>query len=460
MSRVSYLFKNVGLLTISNFSSKLLVFFLVPLYTSVLSTSEYGTFDLAVSTASLLYPLLTVNIVDGVMRFSMEKNCSKNDIAVIGIRYIFLSITAYMFLVVIAGRFGIWKNLGGLIFFYYFFYVLNQFFIQFAKGLEKVFDMAVAGVIGTISMIVFNLLLMLVFHQGLKGFFIANILAQAIPTVYFFVRLRFWQYVKTWRINKALHREMLKYSVPLLFSTLGWWVNSSLDRYAVTWLCGVAANGLLSVSYKIPTILNTIQGIFTQAWQISAIKEYGEKDIARFYGITFSSINMVMCAACAVLIFLTRPIASFLYANDFYEAWRYVPFLLVSSVLNCASGLLGPILSAQRNTKAMMWSAILGAVVNVVFNVALIYSIGVQGAAVATATSSLAIYIVRRIAVGQDIVIENKYWITWLLLTLQACIEITYGNQGLELLLILVIVIANWNLIKTEIAFLRQISRR
>ena len=57
-----YLLKNTGLLTISNFSSKLLVFLLVPLYTSVLTTEEYGIFDMVQTTISLLLPILTINI--------------------------------------------------------------------------------------------------------------------------------------------------------------------------------------------------------------------------------------------------------------------------------------------------------------------------------------------------------------------------------------------------------------
>lgn len=79
-SKYKYLIKNTGILAISNFSSKLLVFFLVPIYTSVLSTAEYGTYDLAMSTVLLLYPVLTVNIVDGVMRFSMEKGADHTKI--------------------------------------------------------------------------------------------------------------------------------------------------------------------------------------------------------------------------------------------------------------------------------------------------------------------------------------------------------------------------------------------
>ena len=46
MANYRYLAKNIGVLAISNFATKILSFFLVPLYTSILSTSEYGTYDL------------------------------------------------------------------------------------------------------------------------------------------------------------------------------------------------------------------------------------------------------------------------------------------------------------------------------------------------------------------------------------------------------------------------------
>ena len=79
-NRYKYLIKNTGILTISSFSTKILTFLMVPLYTSVLTTEEYGTYDLAVSTVSLLIPILSVNIVDGVMRYSMDSRYDRADI--------------------------------------------------------------------------------------------------------------------------------------------------------------------------------------------------------------------------------------------------------------------------------------------------------------------------------------------------------------------------------------------
>ena len=111
-NKFKYLFKNIGVLMIANFSSKILVFLLVPLYTSVLSTTEYGSYDLAVSTATLLFPILTLNIVDAVMRFSMDCAVNKKTIATIGMK--FISISAILFAGnVLNGQSGLPSQSGG-----------------------------------------------------------------------------------------------------------------------------------------------------------------------------------------------------------------------------------------------------------------------------------------------------------------------------------------------------------
>lgn len=448
MNKSKYLMKNMGILTISNFSSKILIFLLVPLYTSVLSTAEYGSYDLAVSTASLFFPVLTLNIVDGVMRFSMDQSCDKKRIASIGIKFVSISVVIFGLVMYFLNITKLWPDINGLelfIFIYYISYTINQFMIQFAKGLEYVKDMGVAGVLSTLVTIGANVLLLLVFNWGLTGFFIANILSQLISGFYLALRIKVWSYIELKEKDAELQKEMLTYSIPLIATTLGWWVNGTADKYVVAFMLGVASNGVLSVSYKIPSIINTLQTIFTQAWQISAVKEYGKQDTAKFYGDTFIVINLLMCAACSWLIILTRPLAHILYAKDFYAAWQYVPFLIIASVLNCASGLLGPILAAEKNSKAMMWSALIGAGANIILNIALVYIIGIQGATIATVICSYIIYVVRKIAVGKGITIEHyaAILLTWLLLFAQATVEIYVGKWWIEVFIMIVLLIIN-----------------
>lgn len=52
MNRYKQLFSNTVILAIGTFSSKLLVFVLMPLYTRVLTQDQYGIVDLLVQTGN------------------------------------------------------------------------------------------------------------------------------------------------------------------------------------------------------------------------------------------------------------------------------------------------------------------------------------------------------------------------------------------------------------------------
>ncbi len=465
-SKFKYLMKNAGILTVSNFASRILVFLLVPLYTSVLSTEDVGMYDIVVSTASLLYPLLTLNICDAIMRFLMDKKYSHNEIAVVGIKYVSIGILLTITLLIIIRVAGIFQQIEGLeilITLYFVFYILNQFMIQFSKGLEQVSSLGIGGVIGTVVMIVTNILCLLVIKLGLKGFFVANILAQAIPALFLAFRCKITNYLKPLEISKDTQKVMLFFSVPLITNAIGWWVNSAVDRYTVTWLCGLSANGLISVSYKIPQIINTIQGIFTQAWQISAIKEYEQKDISRFYGQAFVFMNVIMGISCAVLIVLTKPLASLLYKNDFYAAWEYVPFLLISSVFNGAAGFFGSILMAKKDSKSMALSAVVGSVANIILNILLVLLIGIQGATVATAVSSFFIFVVRYLAARRIVEITDKWKIlsSWVFIVVLAIMEILSVNIIIEIAITLIVVILYYKeILKCCFIMLSTIKKR
>lgn len=465
MNRTRYFLKNLGILTISNLASKILIFLLVPLYTFALSTEDVGVYDLVISTSQLLLPILTLNIIDAVMRFALDASKPHKDIVVIGIKYTVISLCFVSAFITIIGWLPAFSAIHGYqihILLYFLFYVLNQFLIQFAKGLERVFDMGIAGLIGAVVMLCANMLFLLVFHWGLSGFFVANILGQALPVFFLSVRLQIWQFFKSPKINRTLQHEMLAYSIPLIATEVGWWVNTTSDRYVVSIMCGVAANGLLSVAYKIPQVISTLHGIFIQAWHISAIKEYGSEDTKEFFGNMFALINVFMSAACSWLILLAKPIAHLMFSKEFYNAWQYVPFLLISCVLNSAAGICGSVLMAKKDSKSMGMSAVYGATLNVVMNIALVYVMGVQGVAIATVIASFVIYWVRKKAVGDEIHIPHYHGvlITWVLLGLQAFIEIYMGYWRIELLLMVVMLVLNRKIITDLFSMVFRIIKR
>ena len=70
-SRNSYLIKNTMIFTLGNLGSKLISFFLIPLYTNALTTTEYGVVDLIATVGTVAAPVLTLNICESVMRFAL-----------------------------------------------------------------------------------------------------------------------------------------------------------------------------------------------------------------------------------------------------------------------------------------------------------------------------------------------------------------------------------------------------
>lgn len=426
------LIKNTGIFTISSFSSRLLSFFLVPLYTSILSPNDYGIFDLANVSIALLIPILSLNIVDAVMRFLLDKSVNKGNVIAIGTRYVSIGISIGTLFIVANCALNFLPALKPFsveILFVYVLMNIRQFLEQVSKGIGKVKLMGVLGVIGSFATIFFNILFLVILKLGVRGLFLSYIIGILIPSVIFIIFIKPWNYFSTidGTTQKKIATEMLRYSIPGIGISVAWWINGAFDRWAVALLFDVSAAGLLSVAYKIPSILNTIQNICMQAWQISAAKEYTEENATSYYRRTYSYYMALFCISCSGLIFLNIPLCKILFSNSFFQAYRLVPFLLISSVFNCASGFIGAILAAIKDTKHILYATIVGAIINICLDFLLSSFIGVIGITIATAISSLIIFIVRNLFLKKMLTADKSLipvYITWALLVIQALLVI------------------------------------
>ena len=87
-----YLIKNTIVFALGNLGSRLISFLLVPLYTSILSTSGYGILDIINVVISIGIPILTLNISEAVMRFLLDKNSDKEKILQVSVSFSIFSI--------------------------------------------------------------------------------------------------------------------------------------------------------------------------------------------------------------------------------------------------------------------------------------------------------------------------------------------------------------------------------
>lgn len=396
--KYKYLAKNIGLLTLSNFATKLLSFFLVPLYTSILTTADYGTYDVFNTTVGVLLPILTLNVQDGVMRFAMDKKYDRKAIVTIGFRYTLIGTVITALGLGVNYIFG-FSNLAKTYWIFFLLMFISQslggMIPYYIRGIDRIADLSVSSVISSAVTIGCNILFLVGFKWGLVGYFLANIIGPLLQSLILAARVHMFRDTHLLRPYKKETKEMLDYSKPLIANSIAWWVNNASDRYVVVFFCGVGANGVYSVASKIPSILNIFQTIFSQAWTLSAVKDFDPEDRGGFFANTYRAYNCLMTVMCSVIIVGDKILAHFLYAKNFYAAWKYVPWLTIAIVFGALAGYIGGFFTAVKDSKIFARSTIVGAVTNVILNIIFTPIMGPLGAAIATTICYVEVWAVR-----------------------------------------------------------------
>ncbi len=406
MSKNKYntLLSNTLLISMGTFGSKILVFLMVRFYTGYLTPSDYSTADLITQTANLLFPLISVGIADGVFRFVMDIESDKKSVLTIGFWCITIGALAFFGIVPLLGFIEDFKGYIWLIVVYTLASCYHSLCVYYLRGIGKTALFALQGIINTALVIILNILFLAVFDMGITGYVLSVVLADTLSTLFLVVKEKMWRDF-TLHPQKGLLKPMLKYSIPLIPTTIFWWITSVSNRYMVNEIIGSDANGLYAVAYKLPTILTLVSTMFMQAWQYSAVAEdEGDREEhAKFFGTVWRSFQGVMFLAGSGVIAFTKVVMKLLTSDEFYESWKYVPLLSVAMVFTAFASFTGTVYTLNKKSVMSFLTAFIGASSNIVLNLALIPALGVQGAAIATVGSYLLVFIVRCVSVKRYI---------------------------------------------------------
>lgn len=451
MNQYRYLLKNIGLLTLSNFATKMLSFFLVPLYTTLLTTTEYGTYDLFNTTIGVLLPILTLNVQEAVLRFSIDNQFSRRSIVTVATRYLIISNLLVIGGLGVNAIFRINELVYEYSFFFFLMYLsqsLSGILIMYVRGIDKIKELSISSVLASALTISFNIFLLAVFRWGLAGYFLANILGTLLQCIYLMWKVNVFKEIKLRERFEEEKSAMVIYSRPLIANSIAWWVNNASDRYIVIFFCGLAENGIYSVASKIPSILNIFQTIFNQAWTLSAVKDFDSEDKDNFFTNTYKIYNCLMVIICSAIIVADKILAKLLYANDFYIAWEYVPWLTIAILFGAISGYIGGFFAAVKDSKIFARSTLFGAFTNIILNLLLVPFIGALGAAIATAVSYFEVWAFRYWHSRRYIKIKIKLvrdCISYIILTLQSVVLLSASQDSL--LYVIELVLFVWILI-------------
>ncbi|MEG0229282.1 MAG: oligosaccharide flippase family protein, partial [Oscillospiraceae bacterium] len=389
--------KNTFIISLGKISTQLVSFLLLPLYTAVLTTEEYGVVDLVVTYVQLLLPIITCQLEQAIFRFVLDKRSDEAGkkkvlsqiftvaiIIIIAFTAVYLIIcpfipTAYKYLLL----FNLLAN------------VFTAFMLQTARGLGQNGAYAIGSFIAASGQVLLNILLVIVFKMGATGMLLSMFISYLVSGVYLLIKTKAYRYIRISRIKYKDVKPYLKYSFPLIPNVISWWILNASDRTIILKFLGVAANGIYSAANKFSGIYATIFNIFNLSWtetvalhfkEDNASKDFNQLQsyVIRFFSCMFLGITAVMPLVFKILV------------NERYaQAYFQIPPLLMGAFFSAMTGVIGAYYVAAKMTTVIAKMTFLSAVLNVVINLALVNQFGLFAASFSTLLSYLIVFVMR-----------------------------------------------------------------
>jgi O-antigen/teichoic acid export membrane protein len=378
--------------------SKAINIILLPFYTYYLSVNDYGIVDIIAVTISLFVPLISLEIFEGVYRFLLDANNENEKKQVISSSLILLLLS-----IIASGSIVfVLRDIGTRFVDYYFYIflaiiltVLKTFFNQILRGLHKVQLYAWSNIIYAVAFGALNIYLIGMLKIGVLGFILSMIIANMVSLLFIIFFGKLWGYIRLEFIDLVNCKSLIKYSVPLIPNVMNWWIMNVSDRYMLAFFLGASAVGIYGVSYRIVSAIFILNTVFTMTWQTNSVLEYNSKDRDEYYSKVFKLLVKAQISIVVIGVLISKVVVVNFTHPDFHDAWVYIPFLLIGTMFSSFSSFFGTGYIVSKDTLGALMTSVMGAVVNIIFNLTLIPHLGILGAAIATLIGFLSMLIVR-----------------------------------------------------------------
>lgn len=388
--------------------TQLISFFLLPLYTSYLSTSQYGIADLIQTYVTLFVPIITLELEMSIFRWlveNREKVKDTNKLISNNFFILFVSLSIFSILFIIVSLFinipYRWIILIDIIV-----CVLSGNFLQISRGFGQTLDFSISCILTGLTTVISNIILICFLGFQADGMIISMALANGICSLYLFIRLKLYSKINFKLIDFKLLKDMYKYSIPLVPNGISWWIVNVSDRSIISFVLGSSFNGLYAISNKFPTIISSLTGIFNLSWSESASLHINSDDRDEFFSDITNTVLRLFVALGAGMIACMPFVFPLMINSKYNEAYMYIPPLVLACVFNVAICLYSQIYLAKRMSKEVATTTIMGAIINILINVIFIKFIGLYAAALSTCIAYFAMVLYRHIDLKKYIKIK------------------------------------------------------
>lgn len=404
---------------IGNFGVKILSLIMVPLYTAYISPRDFGTYDFWMTIVNFMTIIVSLHIYDAVYTNILKINNSVKNVyqrreeleSEVKLLMNIMFIQTLIMLLVLCLIFK-FDNDNKYLFYSMLIILLSVIYSNLNQGIARGFEenilMALSGFLIaffslsiTIYLIKYDTIFKL---DSIISLFWGQIIGLIVANTYLIFNLYKKGIIKNF-IFKSIKKEKIKekikriliFSLPMVPNSISWWIMNVSDRYLIVKFLSAFENGLYAMANKLPSLIFMVNTIYALAWQDEAIKLSVKSGDSKIYSRQLS-LYIYLQFIFLLIFTISLPIFSpYLLKREYSEALVYIPLLTLAAVFSGISSFYGTFYLSTGRTKGAFYTSFWGAIVNLLFNVIFIKSLGLYAPVLGTISSFLVMLILRSV---------------------------------------------------------------
>lgn len=437
------MFNKMFIYGIGIFFSKIIVFFLIPIYTRVFSPADYGYFDVLTSNLNIIVSIAFIEIWSGVIRFMFGDDSKLKPLkVVIKLLPIFLIIYSLLFFILsklMIIKFPIISFIFGISYFTF------SLMTSTCRGLGLNVDYIISGIISSISGCILSILFVVTYKKGIEYLLISQIIGYLMASLYVEFRTHAIWNAFFEKVNIKYINNILKYCLPLLVNSFSYIFLSAYNKNLILSVVGETASGIYAYILKFTAILSVALSIFYLAWQEFAFENSEDLNRSFLYSEQINSYIRLIGFGVPIYIMALYYFSPIFGGPSYIEASKYIPLAVCASFVADFSGVLSVVIAVSKKTFSILFSTIIGALFNIIIITLFIKSKGITGSNIGLLVGFSCTAIIRFYCANKFSKLRINYKIFILFLLIMVSVNICYMVKSNVLNLIVVsILILLW----------------
>ncbi len=345
-------------------------FFTVPIFTRILTTSQYGLFNVYQSWMSIIIIFATLNLHYGVFNNAMLKFEDDRDTFISSMQGLTTTLTVVIFIIYLVAH-NFWNSIFQLptvLMFCMFAEMLTAPALEFWSGKQR-FDYKYKNLILiTLGMSIASPILGIIVVMSTENKGVTRILSAAFVNVIVCSMIYIYGVIKGKKFYvKEYWKYALGFNLPLIPYYLSQMIFNQSDRIIINSMCGTDKAGIYSVAYSLGLILSFVIGAINNSFVPWTYRKLKEKDYSEI-GKMADTLSLIIASILLMLIAFAPEVMRLFAAPQYYDAIWVVPPVAASLFFLFMAQLAANIEWYFEENIFLVRASILAAIANIVLN--------------------------------------------------------------------------------------------